>query len=179
MLRALITVGALLIIAPGLSAAQDSPRRPWGQVYQEDIRDLEGAHETPEGYYVDGVRVSGEAYTLHRELSEMRQGMEEVRELIRESNQALIESQMREEEDYELRRELGEMRQALRELRDVITDLNRTLLSNQGQDVELYDREGELRQMRQELQKLRAMVLGSGKTLTEGQPTQEKSPPGE
>ncbi|MEW6664467.1 MAG: hypothetical protein AB1512_04505 [Thermodesulfobacteriota bacterium] len=131
MMRMIATVCVLGILIPYIGAAQDMPERPWGQVYQEDIVTAKGAYETPVGFYIDGVRVSPEAYVLHDELNKTRRRLNDLREEIRESNLALMESLPREESTARVSAELAEIRRTLQDLTQAMKELGRLMMEKQ------------------------------------------------
>ncbi len=75
-----IVIALILFCAPGVSMGQEVPKRPWGQVYREDLKKLRGVYQTSSGFYINGVRVNAETYTLFQEMIEIRFEVQKLRE---------------------------------------------------------------------------------------------------
>jgi hypothetical protein len=80
MLRVKIIIALILFCAPGVSMGQEVPKRPWGQVYREDLKKMRGVYQTSSGFYINGVRVNAETYTLYQEMTVIRFEVQRLRE---------------------------------------------------------------------------------------------------
>jgi DNA repair exonuclease SbcCD ATPase subunit len=175
MVKMIITVSILTILIPCLGLAEELPERPWGQVYQEDIKKLKGAHKTSAGFYIDGVQVSGQAYLLYDELTKIRRGVHELREELRESNQALIDNLLGEESTSDMGGELIEIRQALHDLSEAMMELSRALTEKQGIEQKLDYAQSDLRQIRRDIEELRRIMIQSNSDSGVGQTRTDRS----
>jgi hypothetical protein len=82
----------VLVFTPVVGMAQELPKKPWGQVFQEDVRNLEGAYHTPTGFYIDGVRVNPGDYSVYKALTELSREVQRLREEVMELKDSLERS---------------------------------------------------------------------------------------